>query len=148
MKICLAASAGGHLAELLRIKEAWKGKGHFFVTDKRTNGLGLAKKEKTYFVSCPRRNPFKTALNFLQSLLIFLREMPDVVISTGADTAIPLCLIAKFFRKRVLFIESFCRVKSPSLSGKIMHKKADLFLVQWKENLEFFPNAEFAGSVF
>jgi len=148
MKICLAASAGGHLAELLQLETAWKNKERFFLSDKRTNGLELAKKEKTYFVTCPRRNPIKTAVNFFQSLAIFLKEKPDLVISTGADTAVPFCLIAKFFGKKLVFIESFCRIKKPSLSGKIMYNKADLFLVQWRENLEFFPEAEFAGGVF
>jgi len=148
MKLCLAASAGGHLAELLQLEKAWNGKERFYLTDKRTNGIELAKKEKTYFVTCPRRNPIKTTHNFFQSLFIFLKEKPDIVITTGADTAIPFCLIAKFFGKKIVFIESFCRIKKPSLSGKIMYKKSDLFLVQWRENLEFFPEAEFAGSVF
>ena len=147
-KICLACSAGGHLTELLQLEEAWEKKRHFFVSDKRLNAVDLAKREKVFFVSCPRRNPFKLALNFAQALLVFLRERPDVVISTGADTAIPTCLIAKLFGKKVVFIESFCRVSEPSLSGKIMHGKADLFLVQWPQNKKFFPKAECAGSVF
>ena len=147
-KICLACSAGGHLTELLQLKEAWQGKAHYFVSDKRLNAIDLAKKEKVFFVSCPRRNPVKLAVNFAQSLWIFLRKNPSVVISTGADTAIPTCLIAKFFGKKVVFIESFCRIKEPSLSGKIMYKRAGLFLVQWPENKKFFPKAECAGSVF
>ncbi|MFH1235197.1 MAG: PssD/Cps14F family polysaccharide biosynthesis glycosyltransferase [Candidatus Diapherotrites archaeon] len=148
MKICLAASAGGHLTELLQLKEAWKGKEHFYVTDKRSNGLALAEKNKTYFLECPRRNPLKLAANFFQALGVFLKEKPDFVISTGADTAVPFCIIARVFGKKVAFIESFCRIKEPSLSGKIMYRIASLFLVQWKENLEFFPKAEFKGSVF
>ncbi|MCX6801591.1 MAG: hypothetical protein NT067_00610 [Candidatus Diapherotrites archaeon] len=148
MKICLAASAGGHLTELLQLEAAWKGKEHFYVTDKRANGIGLAKKEKTYFVACPIRNPIKLAINFFQALRVFLKEKPDFVVSTGADTAVPFCIIARAFGKKVAFIESFCRIKEPSLSGKIMYKISNLFLVQWKENLEFFPKAEFCGSVF
>ena len=148
MKICLACSAGGHLTELLQLEDSWKRKEHFFVSDNRSNALDLAKKEKVHFVTCPRRNPLKLVLNFFQSTSVFLKERPDVVVSTGADTAIPTCLIAKLFGKKVVFIESFCRIEGPSLSGKIMYRIADLFLVQWKENLKFFPKAEYAGSVF
>ncbi|MEM0360055.1 MAG: PssD/Cps14F family polysaccharide biosynthesis glycosyltransferase [Candidatus Diapherotrites archaeon] len=148
MKICLAASAGGHLTELLQLKSAWRGKEHFYLTDKRANGLALAKMERVYFVECPRRNPFRLLINILQSLLVFIKEKPDFVISTGADTAVPFCLIVRLFGKKVAFIESFCRIKEPSLSGRIMYRFASLFLVQWKENLEFFPKAEFCGSVF
>ncbi len=147
-KICLACSAGGHLTELLQLQEAWKGVPHFFVSDKRLNAVDLSEKERVFFVTCPRRNPAKLLVNFAQSLKIFLRERPAVVVSTGADTAIPICLIAKLFGKKVVFIESFCRVNSVSLSAKIMYPVADLFLVQWRQLLRFFPKARFAGSVF
>ena len=147
-KICLACSAGGHLTELLQLEKTWQDKPHYFVSDKRLNAIDLSKKEKVFFVSCPRRNPINLTINFVQSLWLFLWQRPSIVISTGADTAIPTCLIAKFFGKKIIFIESFCRIKEPSLSGKIMYKKANLFLVQWPENKKFFPKAEYAGSVF
>jgi len=136
------------LTELLQLKKAWQGKPHYFVSDKRLNAIDLAKKEKVFFVSCPKRNPINLAINFVQSLWLFLWKKPTVVISTGADTAIPTCLIAKFFGKKIVFIESFCRIKKPSLSGKLMYGKADLFLVQWPENKKFFPKAEYEGGVF
>lgn len=148
MKICLAASAGGHLTELLQLEESWKGDEYFFVSDERLNAIQLSKRDRVYFVSCPRRNPLKLLVNFVQSFRIFLKEKPQVVISTGADTAIPICLIAKLFGKKIIFFESFCRIHSPSLSGKIMYPLTKEFFVQWKENLEFFPKAKYAGSVF
>ncbi|MEM4662840.1 MAG: PssD/Cps14F family polysaccharide biosynthesis glycosyltransferase [Candidatus Diapherotrites archaeon] len=146
--MCLAASAGGHLTELLQIKEAWKNYPHFYVSDKRPNAIDLSKKEKVYFVVCPRRNPLKLFVNVMQSLYILLKERPNVVISTGADTAVPICILAKIFLKKVVFIESFCRINDVSLSAKIMYHFADLFLVQWPENKKFFPKAEYVGSVF
>ncbi len=148
MRVCLACSAGGHLNELLQIKDAWQNYEHFYVSDRRTNAIELSKKEKVYFVVCPRRNPLRLLVNIVQAFFIFLKERPDVVISTGADTALPLCLIAKLFQRKLVFIESFCRIKEPSLSARIAYRFADLFLVQWPENKKFFPKAEFAGSVF
>ena len=136
------------MTELVQLKKAWENMPNFFVSDKRLNAVDLSKKEKVYFVTCPRRNPFKLLLNIFQSLKIFFKERPDVVISTGADTAIPICIIAKLFGKKVIFIESFCRIDSPSLSGKIMYRISDLFFVQWEQNKKFFPKARFAGSVF
>jgi len=148
MKVCLTCSAGGHLTELLQLENSWKNSDHFWVSDYRTNAIDLGKRVKMYYVMVPRRNPFKLLVNVFQALWIFLKERPNVVISTGADVSIPLLLISKLFFRRVVFIESFCRINSPSLSGKIMYHLADLFLVQWEENLEFFPKAEFSGSVF
>ena len=135
------------MTEALQLAEAWKGKNHFFVSDARSNALDLSKNEKFYFIEVPRRNPLKFLKNFFQSLKIFLKEKPDFVISTGADTAIPTCIIAKAFGKKLVFIESLARISSPSLSGRIMYGIADLFFVQWKQNLKFFPKAIFAGSV-
>jgi len=147
MKVCIACSAGGHLTEAMQLQKAWSERKHFFVSDKRSNALELSKKSRVYFVECPRRNPLKLFANFFQSLKVFLKEKPDIVISTGADTAIATCLIAKAFGKKVIFVESLARISSPSLSGKIMYPIADLFFVQWRQNLKFFPKAVFAGSV-
>ena len=107
LKICCASSAGGHLKELLMLEEAFRNTGHFFLTDKRLDSEELAKKEKTYFVACPRRNPAKLLLNFVQSFRVFLKEKPDAVISTGADTAVPICLIAKLFGKKLCSLKVF-----------------------------------------
>ncbi|MFH0714458.1 MAG: PssD/Cps14F family polysaccharide biosynthesis glycosyltransferase [Candidatus Diapherotrites archaeon] len=147
MKIAIAASAGGHLTEVLQVQEAWKGKERFFVSDCRENAKALARKEKVYFVSVPRRNPLRLLENIFQSFKIAYHEKPNMVISTGADVAVPFCLWAKLFGAKIVFIESLARINEPSLSGKILYPFADLFLVQWKENLEFFPRAEFRGAV-
>ena len=127
---------------------AFRKREYFFVTDRRIDSEELAKKERVFFVECPRRNPLKLAKSFFQSLKIFLREKPDVVVSTGADTAFSVCVLAKFFGKKLVFIESFCRIREPSLSGKIFYRLADVFLVQWRENLKFFPKAKYWGGVF
>ena len=147
-KICLACSAGGHLSELRQLMPAFSKVEYFFLTDKRIDSAELAKKEKVFFVDCPRRNPLRLLKSFFKSLKIFLSERPDIVVSTGADTSFSICIIAKLFGKKLVFIESFCRVKEASLSGKIFYHLADLFLVQWKENLSFFPKAKYWGGVF
>ncbi len=148
MKLCIACSAGGHLTEIKQIEEYYKKHEHFFITFKRFDSIELAEKNKVYFVVDPKRNPFKFAWNFFQSLKILLKEKPDAIISTGAGIALPALFIAKLMGKKTVFIESFCRIKKPSFSGKIAYKFADLFLVQWKENLKFYPKAKFKGAVF
>jgi len=39
-------------------------------------------------------------------------------------------------------------VKSKTLTGKIVYKFADLFIVQWEEMLEEYPKAKYVGGVF
>ena len=148
MKACIAASGGGHLTEILQVKAALAGIPHYFVSDVRNNSKELAKSEKVYFLECPQRNPLKFLKNFWQSLNILLKEKPDVIVSTGADTAICTCILGKLLGKKLIFIESYCRVSEASVSGKIGYLIADKFFVQWKQNLKFFPKATYAGGVF
>ena len=38
--------------------------------------------------------------------------------------------------------------KTKSKTGSIVYKFADLFIVQWKEMLELYPNAVYGGWIF
>lgn len=61
----------------------------------------------------------------------------DILISNGPGTALPIILIAlvlKVLRIRhkamkIIFIESICRVKSLSLTGKVLYYLVDIFVV-------------------
>lgn len=147
MKICIACSSGGHLTEVLQLRSIFQKKKHFFVTFRRIDSEELAKNEKVFFIADPKRNPFALFTNFFQSLRIFLREKPDVVISSGAGVAVPICYIAKLFGKKVIFFESFCRLGGKSFSGRLVYPIADLFFVQWPEMQKYYPKAK-VGSVF
>ena len=48
-----------------------------------------------------------------------------------------MCLLAKLFRKKLIFIESFSKITSPTITGKLLYKHADLFLVQWEDMKSF-----------
>jgi len=148
IKICLACSAGGHLSELRQLHPFYGRFEHFFVTFQRPDSESLAKKNRVFFVERPARNPLKAIRAFVQSWKILRREKPDLVLSTGADVAVPICLLAKLLGKKVVFVESFCRTKEPSWSGRIMYHYSDLFIYQWKELERFFPKGKFGGSIF
>jgi UDP-N-acetylglucosamine:LPS N-acetylglucosamine transferase len=66
-------------------------------------------------------------------------------ISTGPGIAIIPFIIFKLFRKKTLFIESFCRFSTKSFTGKILYKVSRRFLVQNKELLALYPKAEYCG---
>ena len=149
MKLCIACSAGGHLTEMLQLEEAFREREHFFVTFKREDSRELARRERVFFVADPGRSPLKLAKNILQSISLFARERPDVIITTGAGVAVPLCYLSKLFGKKLIYIESFCRIKDPSLTGRLLYPAADLFLVQWKETLASYgKKARHYGGVF
>jgi beta-1,4-N-acetylglucosaminyltransferase len=72
-------------------------------------------------------------------------DMPDLIITNGPATAVIVILaslILRFFnirgansrdKFRTIYVESFARVKGLSLSGKLLSRVVDRFLVQWEE---------------
>lgn len=76
-------------------------------------------------------------------------ENPEVVITTGAGFALPLCFLAKFvLNSKIIFIESFSRVFSPSLTGKLLYPISNLFIVQWKPLLKKYgKNVLYGGTL-
>lgn len=149
MKICMICSSGGHLIELLSLKSSFEEYNRFWVTFRSPITKATLKKKKFYLVTNPRRNILKFILLFFESLRLFMKEKPDVIITTGAGVAIPFCSIAKLFGKKLIYIESFCRTQSPSSTSKILYPISDLFFVQWRHMLDKYGDkAEYHGSVF
>ncbi len=149
MKICLACSAGGHLTEVLQLALVYKKYDHFFITFKRKDSEDLSKTERVYFITDPKRNIIKLLKNIKESITILLREKPDVIITTGAGVVIPTCYIAKILGKKIIFIESFCRIFEKSFTGRLIYPIAGLFLIQWKElSGKYGRKAIHAGPVF
>ena len=99
-----------------------------------------------------RKNPFKylwvLIFNFFKSLNIFLKNKPDVVVTTGTHTAVLMCYIARLFRKKVIWIETFANRNTKTLAGRLVYPIANTFVVQWEEMLELYPKAKFWGSIY
>lgn len=84
----------------------------------------------------------------LRAFRILKNEKPDCVITTGALIAFPFCVFAKLSGKKVVYIESFARINSRSLTGRLVYPIADLFLVQWESMLALYPKAKYVGGIF
>jgi len=148
MKICLIASAGGHLTQLLQLEDLWRNYEYFIVTEKKDITKGLGKGRKVYFVEEPNRRSIGFLKNLYQSSKIFKKEDPDIIVSTGAGTAFAMLLIAKLHGKKVVFIESLSRVENPSITGRFVYFISDLFLVQWRGLLKKYGDkARYGGRV-
>lgn len=150
-KICLIASSGGHFEQAMMLKPLIDKYEGFIVTEK-TNYSISDKKHKVYYLKQVNRHEIKflyyTLINTIKSFKIFLKEKPNVIISTGALCTIPMCIIGKLFNKKIIFIESFAKITSPTLTGKLIYKIADRFYVQWEEMKEIYPNAIYKGGIY
>ena len=148
IRLCLISSSGGHLTYLLYLKELWAEYPHCWITS-RAGALGqsLGEENKRYILD-PQRNVFKFAVNLVQAVVLFRREKPDVVITTGSGIAIPFCLWAKLHGRKIIFIETAAAVRRLSLTGRIMYIFSDLFIVQWEYLLRSHPKAVYGGTFF
>ena len=73
-------------------------------------------------------------------------KKPDVIITTGAGVTVPTVFFAKkLLGTKVIFINSAADVTHASKTPVWIEKYADLFLVQWEEMKEIFPNAIHIG---
>lgn len=152
IKICFAASSGGHLEQLLMLKPLMSKYESILVTEKTPYLEDMKIDSKLYTVPQVNRREltalFKLIIITIKSLKIFLKEKPDVVVCTGVLAMIPICLYSKLFGKELIYIESFAKMKSPTLTGKFLYPFADRFYVQWENMKNFYPNAIYMGGIY
>ncbi len=151
IKICFAASSGGHYEQLLMLKPLMEKYDSFVITEK-TNYSAETKGEKIYYlnqVNRKEKNFIWTMIqNVWKSIGIYRKEKPDVIICTGVLAMIPICMISKMMGKELIYIESFAKVTSPTETGKLLYKFADRFYVQWESMLKFYPKAVYLGGIY
>jgi len=146
MKIALVCSHGGHLTEMLQLMEAFEGHDVFFVTyiSPRTKHLNYP----NYLIENIGKSPLRMLVSFFMMALIFRKERPELVLSTGSEIAIPAIFLAKIIGVRTFFIESWCRISTKSFTGTVVYFLTDEFLVQWPQTLNLYGNkAKFIGAV-
>lgn len=154
-KILFISSTGGHLSELLQLNPLFEKYDYYIITEKTKSNYTLKDKYKNRvnFLKYGTKHNFLLYLfifpfNCLLSFYYYLKIRPDVVITTGAHTAVPMCYLAHIFRKKVIFIETFANIYTKTLSGKLVYPIADHFVVQWESMLELYPKAIYAGWIF
>ena len=154
-KVLFISSTGGHLSELLELKALFDIYDYHIVTEKTKSNASLKdvyKDKISYLVYGTKRQLLKYlfifSFNWIKSFFIFLKFKPDAIITTGSHTAIPMCFIAKFFRRKVIYIETFANIHTKTMAGKIAYPIADLFIVQWESMLEMYEKAVYGGWIF
>jgi UDP-N-acetylglucosamine:LPS N-acetylglucosamine transferase len=86
--------------------------------------------------------------NTFKSFFLYLKIRPKYIITTGAHTAGPMCLIGHIFGSKIIYIETFANSITKSKTGRLVYKFADLFIVQWESMLTLYPKAKYGGWIF
>jgi UDP-N-acetylglucosamine:LPS N-acetylglucosamine transferase len=148
LRICLAASAGGHISQLLKLSEAWKGYDTFYITTTEVMRDKLRENSKVYIVGeCNHKQPVRVAKVLLKCIRILFKEEFNLVISSGAAVGCLMSFLGKIKGAKVIWLDSITNVKKLSLSGRLVRPIADLCLVQWPDLAQRYNGVEYAGAV-
>ena len=146
-KLCLISSSGGHYEQLKMLAPLAEENDVIWITERTQY-----KSDADYYLMQTGLTDkffiFTMMINFLKTLMIWFKERPDYVITTGAMVVLPMAFLAKLFGKKLIYIESFARVYDGSKTGKLLYKYADLFIVQWESLKEVYPKAIYGGSIY
>ena len=151
LKICFASSSGGHFEQLVMLKPLMLKYDSFIVTEKIDYEVKVGNLPVEYVNQINRTDNLfviRFIINFFKSFVIIIRNRPDVIISTGALAAVPLMIWTKLLKGKVIYIESFAKIDSPNLSGKIAYKFADQFYIQWESMRKYYPTAIYKGGIY
>ena len=164
IKIMVVLGSGGHTGEMMPIigkisddKRFLRTK--FIFISSQTDSLSFQHPlipEHSDLIQIPRsRNVgqsfftsiFTTFYSFASSLKLILKT-PDVLLVNGPGVCFPVVIsiflgnILGICSTSIVFIESFCRVKSLSLTAKLIYPFCDLFFVQWPSLLHLKKRAQ------
>lgn len=144
--VALVGSSGGHLAQLLALRGFWSRHDHFWVTFDTEDAVSQLAAERTYWCAHPtNRNIPNLIRNTFLAVRVLRRERPCVIVSTGAAVAVPFFYLGRLMGARTVFIEVVDQIDSPTLTGRLVRPISTRVLVQWHEQLPFYPGATVVG---
>ena len=148
MKLCLVCSSGGHLIQLHLLRSWWSKYNRFWVTFKKEDALSLLEDEKVYYGYFPTTRNIKNLIrNTLLAVKILTKERPNIIISTGAGIAVPFFYLGKLLKAKLIYVEVYDRISSPTLTGKVVCPITDIFVLQWEKQKKFYPKGVVIGEL-
>jgi len=155
--LLIVLGRGGHTEQMLRLVDSL-GKKYNYEYVIGTNDAISSKRiripGKIFRIKNPREMEDKSSIKVffklfkatIDSTKVLLKSKSKFIIACGPGLAIPFSILGKLiFRKKLVFIESWSRVYSKSLSGKLLYPTADLSFIQWEQQKGNYPAAIYAG---
>jgi UDP-N-acetylglucosamine:LPS N-acetylglucosamine transferase len=130
-RILAVAPGGGHLREARIALELIRESEVVYVTPPNMS-----------FIVDPHRSLHKYLLNILQSIAIYRKTRPEIILSNGGGQCIALFLMGKLLGCKTIFVESGSRIHFPSRTGKLLYHFSDHFFIQSVNLFAFYPKAQ------
>lgn len=173
-KTLIVLGSGGHTAEMMAIvkrlnRENYSPRYYILASTDRTSEVKVLDYEEPNTSECDYQllrinrsrhvgqsyltSVFTTIRSTIESIPLVAKLQPELILCNGPGTCVPICLIAYALKIvgvlsaqcKVVFVESFCRVKTISLSGRILKPFVDSFVVQWPQLVDFSPKVKYFG---
>ena len=146
IRLGLVGSSGGHLAQLMALRPLWEEHDRFWVTFPTEDAKSLLANERVYWCSHPTNRNVKNLIrNTGLALRILPKERPTHLLSTGAAVAVPCFYLGRLLGASLIFIETFDRIETPTLTGRIVNPITQHMFVQVPEQLGLYRRAEVLG---
>jgi len=154
--VLLVYGKGGHTAQMQRFidnaPDELKNKKLVALTDVKAENPAFIKQ----FYCVEARDKYSYVKNLLVFIVYFfwaLVQMSRVMftykvtgmISTGPGVAVVPAAMCRLCAIKVVYFESWSRIFTPSLAGRIMYRIANVFFIQHKSLQKFYPHAIFSG---
>jgi beta-1,4-N-acetylglucosaminyltransferase len=147
--VLLVCSTGGHLLQLVALREAFDGFDRAWVTFDKSDARSLLAGERVFYAYGPTNRSIKNLLrNLALAWRLVRRTRPRTIVTTGAGVAVPFAWIGRLRGARVVYVESFTRISVPSLSCRMIAPVADRIYAQWPELAQSLRRARYVGNVF
>jgi UDP-N-acetylglucosamine:LPS N-acetylglucosamine transferase len=148
MKVMLVCSSGGHLAQLYRLRTWWQQHERIWVTFGGAQTESLLRGEQVELAYSPTTRNIPNALRNLRLAVRLIRaERPDLIVSDGAGVAFPFFLVARAFGVRTVYVEVYDRINRSTLTGRLCYPLAELFVLQWPEQVKQYPRGKVVGGL-
>jgi len=134
MKILIACSSGGHLAQALALRPWWDDHDRLWVTGPTIDARMKLADERAVACHWPTQRSISNLMrNTRLARRVLCDYRPDIVFITGAAVAVPFLMQARSVGARSIFLETVDRIEKPSLTGRLVYPFVDEYLVQWEE---------------
>ena len=166
--VFFASNEGGHFAQLMALHPLFDKYKSVIVTDNGRADRSIAALKNVYAIEfamafadyrlklTDRKAKNMTHMSYLPAYRNLFKECnqiwkkyrPKVIVSTGSNIAVPLCLIAKLHGARFVYIETRAKVYSKTISGRLIGGLSDKVIVQWPEMVDVYKGkAEYYGTL-
>jgi len=132
--VVIVCSSGGHLLQMIQLREAWAPFERIWVTFDKSDARSLLRGERVIRAHGPTNRSVPNLLRNLRlAARVLLAERPAAILTTGAGVAVPFAWIGWLLRIPTIYVESLTRIDELSLSGRMVAPVATRVYGQWPE---------------